>query len=197
MNRRSGDDSRKKILKSALTVFSEHGYSGASMRMIASEASISVGGLYLYFQNKQSLYVTIMEQMLEDVSSEIEAAIGAISDPVEAITSLVGLRLGYAKRHRELIISNSKYQALAFEVDFKKRFFVRQRALIEETIRRGIERGQFGECNVKEAAKIITGILRGFVFSFVVDTDDLFSTEECNHFILNGLLRRGGSERTG
>ena len=55
MNRRSGEDSKRIILDAALKVFSEYGYEGANMRMIAKKAHISVGGLYLYFKKIQGI----------------------------------------------------------------------------------------------------------------------------------------------
>jgi AcrR family transcriptional regulator len=53
MNRRSGEDSKQIILNTALKTFSEHGYEGASMRMIAKKARMSVGSIYLHFENKE------------------------------------------------------------------------------------------------------------------------------------------------
>ncbi|GAB5045992.1 TetR/AcrR family transcriptional regulator [Thermodesulfovibrio sp. TK110] len=55
MNRRSGYESRKRIVDAAVKLFSQSGFSGTTMRMIAKEAGISVGGLYLYFKNKEEL----------------------------------------------------------------------------------------------------------------------------------------------
>ncbi|MBI1810378.1 MAG: helix-turn-helix transcriptional regulator, partial [Nitrospirae bacterium] len=49
MNKRSGIESKKRILDAAMRVFSEYGYAKANMRMIAKASDISIGGLYLYF----------------------------------------------------------------------------------------------------------------------------------------------------
>jgi AcrR family transcriptional regulator len=60
MNRRSAIKSRKNILDAALTIFSDYGYRGASMRKIAGHAGISVGGLYLYFKSKEELSISMI-----------------------------------------------------------------------------------------------------------------------------------------
>ena len=57
MNKRSGSASKERILREATKVFSEHGYEKSSMRMIAKASNISIGGLYLYFENKDSILI--------------------------------------------------------------------------------------------------------------------------------------------
>jgi len=194
MNRRSAADSREKILNAAISVFSEHGYDGTSMRMIAAKAGISVGGLYLYYQNKESLYSTLMEKVLEDVSREMEEAVEKLGDPIAALKVLIQMRLQYARKNRELIIANTREHRFVLGADVRTRFFDRQRRLIERTVERGIASGDFAPCDSGEAAKVIMGVVRGFVFSFVVDTENLFSGEECSRLLLDGLRSRGAME---
>src|SRR3989338_6150138 len=98
MNRRTAEESKESIIEAAVKVFSEKGYSQTTIREVAREAGISVGGVYIYFKNK--------------------------------------------------------------------------------------------ECNVKTAAMVIIGILRGFVFSLLIDSTALYSSGDCSNIILNGLLRR-------
>lgn len=50
----------KRILDAALAVFSEAGYSGASMDLIAVRAGVSKPTLYQYFGNKQSLFTAML-----------------------------------------------------------------------------------------------------------------------------------------
>jgi AcrR family transcriptional regulator len=60
MNKRSKKDKKENILDKVLKVFSEYGYKGASIRMITYTAQISTGAVYLYFRNKEDLYLTLM-----------------------------------------------------------------------------------------------------------------------------------------
>jgi AcrR family transcriptional regulator len=190
VNNRSVRDSKTRILDAAFHVFSERGYEGTSMRMIAARADISVGGLYLYFAHKEALYSTLMEKVLEDVLREMEETAQKAPDPVMAISALIRMRLSSAKKNKELINSNTKDRRLTLDSDRKKRFFEKQRALIESIVEEGVKSGVFADCDPKEAAKVIVGLLRGFVFSLVVDVENLFSPEECVRLILNGLLTR-------
>ena len=47
---------REEILSAATGLFARHGYDGTSMQMIADEAEISVGKLYLHFEGKEDIY---------------------------------------------------------------------------------------------------------------------------------------------
>lgn len=65
MNRPSKNKSDKgeAILAGALQVFTKHGYAAASMDRIASAAGVSKPTLYSYFQDKEGLFVALMQQL--------------------------------------------------------------------------------------------------------------------------------------
>lgn len=188
MNKRSGIEWKKKILNSAVKGFSEYGYKGASMRMIARNAGVSIGGLYIYFKNKEDLYTTLMRNRLNDLADKTKETLRDIRDPGEAISTFIAMRLNYAKKHRELILVQVKEHGFTFGVKMKKEFFRQQRKVVEEIIRKGIASGKFRKCDAREVSKIIICTLRGFILSIVVEPDALFSPEECGNLILKGLL---------
>ncbi len=53
---------RERILDAAADQFSDRGYDGASINRIIAEAGISKGALYYYFDDKEDLFATVMEQ---------------------------------------------------------------------------------------------------------------------------------------
>lgn len=55
---------RRRIQEAARTVFTERGYAGASIELIARAAQLSVGAIYLYFRSKEDLYVSLVEDTL-------------------------------------------------------------------------------------------------------------------------------------
>jgi AcrR family transcriptional regulator len=80
---------RQQIIVAAKRVFSERGFSKATMEDIAHEAELSPGTLYLYFKNKDELYASLslrilqyMNIRLEDVKKEKG------SDPEQKIRSI-------------------------------------------------------------------------------------------------------------
>jgi len=57
---------RRQILTGARAMFLEHGFDGASMGEIAKAAGVSKGTLYVYFADKHSLFVAIVEAEIHD-----------------------------------------------------------------------------------------------------------------------------------
>lgn len=190
MNKRSGIESKQRILDAAIRVFSDYGYEKANMRMIARTANISIGGLYLYFKNKEDLYLTLMKSRMGDFADKTLKSVKDINDPAEAISTFIAMSLNYAKKHRELILVQGREHGFAFGLDIKKRFFKKQRNLIENILKRGMQTGIFRKMNVKETAKIIFSVIRGYILSIVVEPDSIFVPNECGKLILNGLIRR-------
>ncbi len=50
-----GDETRRRILDTALMLFKERGYEDTTMRAIAEKAGVAVGNAYYYFRSKESL----------------------------------------------------------------------------------------------------------------------------------------------
>jgi len=63
----------ERILDAAARIFHEQGYGGATTNDIADEAEVSVGSLYQYFPNKDSLLVALTKR-------HIEAATAGLTD---------------------------------------------------------------------------------------------------------------------
>jgi AcrR family transcriptional regulator len=71
--RREAD--RRDLLAAAERVFTRLGYAGASVRDIAREAGISVGGVYQLVASKDELYVAVLEAVWADYFAALEPAL--------------------------------------------------------------------------------------------------------------------------
>ena len=72
--RRLPEKKREKILTAALSEFAQFGFSEANINKIAERAGISIGSVYKYFSDKQTLYMTVVNyssDTLKDVLSQI------------------------------------------------------------------------------------------------------------------------------
>ncbi|MBW1642247.1 MAG: TetR/AcrR family transcriptional regulator [Deltaproteobacteria bacterium] len=63
---------RQQILVSAKRVFSEKGFSKATMEDIATDAELSPGTLYLYFKNKEELYASLSLRILQYLKIRVD-----------------------------------------------------------------------------------------------------------------------------
>lgn len=59
------EEVRKSIRNAAIKSFKEQGYQKASMRTIAKEAGMSVGNLYRYYNNKETLFGALVQPMID------------------------------------------------------------------------------------------------------------------------------------
>jgi AcrR family transcriptional regulator len=75
---------RRRIQESARTVFTERGYAGASIELIARAAQLSVGAIYLYFRSKEDLYVSL----IEDTLTVFDVEMAQVREQTEVTTRL-------------------------------------------------------------------------------------------------------------
>lgn len=68
-------DKEETILNAAFEVFSANGFTNASMKDIAVKAGLGKGTLYEYFQNKEDLFIQVVEVQLNYYFNEINSRI--------------------------------------------------------------------------------------------------------------------------
>ena len=79
-------DKRRQILDGALHVFTSRGFDAASMSDIAAAANVSKGTLYVYFEDKEHLFVALIQREREAQKRGAIEALNEDSDPVRALT---------------------------------------------------------------------------------------------------------------
>jgi TetR/AcrR family transcriptional regulator, repressor for uid operon len=67
-------DRRTQILDAALVCFAKRGFHQASMHDIAAEASISVGLIYRYFENKEAVISAMADRHKKEISEVLQRA---------------------------------------------------------------------------------------------------------------------------
>lgn len=82
-------DKAKAILWGALEIFIADGYAAASMDRIARAAKVSKPTLYKYFEDKECLFMSLMQQLLQ---GKREMLVQALVSPNESISPEAVLR---------------------------------------------------------------------------------------------------------
>src|SRR5215471_18568915 len=70
----SNADRRSQILEAALVCFAKRGFHQTSMHDISSEAGISVGLIYRYFENKEAVISAMADRHKEEISEMVNRA---------------------------------------------------------------------------------------------------------------------------
>jgi AcrR family transcriptional regulator len=71
---------RTRILQAARKVFARLGYHGATIEEIAAEAGLSNGAVYYNFQNKEDLFLALLEDWRAELIRDVESALAAVGD---------------------------------------------------------------------------------------------------------------------
>ncbi|MFJ7726162.1 TetR/AcrR family transcriptional regulator [Neobacillus sp. NPDC097160] len=82
------DERREQIKQAALKIFARRGYTGTKTSMIAKEASISEGLIYRYFNSKEELFITLVQELMEEARRELEYVAYLPGTPIEQIRTL-------------------------------------------------------------------------------------------------------------
>jgi len=80
---------KDRIVKTAIQLYNEKGFSNITSRHVAAEIKISHGNLEYHFPNKESLLFAIYEQMREEISSFYTCHDEETSNPVEHLQRLL------------------------------------------------------------------------------------------------------------
>ena len=96
------DPGLSQVLAASLVVFHEYGYHGTTVRMIATQAGMSVPGLYYHFTSKQEILVALLKQSNEDLMARAQAALAEAGDsPRERFSALVENIILYMTHRRQ------------------------------------------------------------------------------------------------
>jgi AcrR family transcriptional regulator len=133
------------IFRAASKVFISRGYHRATVREIAREAGLSLGGLYSYVRTKEDLLYLVFDKLTTTLRQGIRHAIKGIDDPVEQMRAALRADLETTERYQDEILlmyqetksldPASMRAVLEREADYV-RFF-------EDILRSGYERGVF------------------------------------------------------
>lgn len=94
---------RQNILNVATREFAEKGYSGARVDEIAARTNTSKRMIYYYFEDKEGLFVTVLEEAYRRIR-QIEATLDlAHLEPEDAIRALVGFTFDYQNSNEDFI----------------------------------------------------------------------------------------------
>jgi AcrR family transcriptional regulator len=91
---------RQMILDVARRVFREKGYAGATVPLIAKEAELAPGTIYLYFPGKDALYAELLTEGYEILQQRLEEA-AASGDAEQAAARLIDVFFDFAREYPE------------------------------------------------------------------------------------------------
>ena len=162
------EESREKILRTALRLFARRGFAAASVRMIAEEAGIAQGLLYNYYDGKHALLRAIFERSMTDVRASFASAARAAS-PRQAVELLVRSAFEIVDEHRDFWQLSYQLrmqpQVLAGLAEESRRWTDEIRAQLESVLRSA------GVSDAAVQARVLFAAIDGAAQHFVLDPE--------------------------
>jgi TetR/AcrR family fatty acid metabolism transcriptional regulator len=198
--KKSREHKRSAILRAAVEVFSERGYFGARMREVAERAGVADGTLYLYFQGKEHLLVSVLEEHAHQFLLRARRDSAASEDPREKLRLVVRRHLASLEGDRAL--------ARVFQIELRhSRRFLRKVArgqvaayllLLQEIVAQGVACGRFRpDVPADVAARTVFGAVDELITAWVLSSRPrplAAQAEPLLRLLLGGLETREGEE---
>lgn len=93
------------ILDAAATVFADHGLEGATVEMVARQAEVAVGTIYLYFCSRDDLFLNLIAERLTRLRAEYLEIKARKLDPMSELRAIAGAYVEFLGESRGLFLT--------------------------------------------------------------------------------------------
>ncbi|MEO8217568.1 MAG: TetR/AcrR family transcriptional regulator [Acidobacteriota bacterium] len=188
-----GTGKRERILRAAVEVFARTGYFNAKVTDVASGAGVADGTIYLYFQGKEDLLLTIFEELTASYLERLADAIAGCRDAEAQVREAIRFHLETLGDDRSLavVFQVELRQSLKFMSLLSRKGLAEYLTTLRQIIERGQSQGLFrADLQPQLTANLIFGILDEMVTSWILSEKEYDLTEHAQRicdFVLRGL----------
>jgi TetR/AcrR family fatty acid metabolism transcriptional regulator len=189
-----GTSKRERILRAAVDVFAQHGYFNAKVSQIAKAAGVADGTIYLYFDGKEDVLITIFREYTRNYLHALEQRLANVNRAEERLRIMVRHHLETLGRDKALAaVSQIELRhSLKFLSLFSQQEVADYLNVIRKIVEHGQEEGVFRRnVHPQLVAKAIFGVLDEMVTSWMLSEKDYdlpAQSEQVADLILTGLL---------
>jgi len=165
---------RREILEAAERVFAKKGFAATTIDEIAQEAEFSKGAMYGYFNSKEDLFLSLIQEKLDEIEGRFRKVVESSDDPETKIRDLVETHLTFFEEDRDFFqIIASEQPRLGVETESRLRENMRGRCirgldLIEEVMKDAVSAGVLKEIEPRLLATGLVGIIHSFTANWIL-----------------------------
>ncbi len=155
-------DKRGKILKAAEKVFAEKGFHLARISDIAKEAGVAEGTIYIYFDSKEELILSIFKEKIGAWIDDLKRKLSSCGNAREKLRVVVETHFAtlYNNPHLAQLVQIELRACSAFMRGGSAPEMRRYLGLIEEVMKEGKETGEFrSDFDEWLAARALLGVM--------------------------------------
>ena len=97
------DETRARILESALVTFRERGFENSTMREIAATAGVAVGATYYYFDSKDAIVMAFYQRAQREMAPSLDAILSEAKTLEARLRGLIKHKFEYFQANRALL----------------------------------------------------------------------------------------------
>ncbi len=152
-------DKHKKIIKASTKVFAKKGFFNARISDIAKEAKVADGTIYLYFNNKFDILLSVFEQEIGRLVEQVTALLEKEDDPRKMLEIFIRKHLAEMKKNRNLaeVIQIELRQTNKLIKDYRNNQFSEYLNIVSAIIKKGQQEKIFRQ-------DILPGIAKRAIF---------------------------------
>jgi TetR/AcrR family transcriptional regulator len=153
-------DIREELMRAALKLFTQRGYSATTVRELVTEAGVTKPALYYYFGSKEGLFLELMRTHFSRLEAVIDVYRKGRGSVRKRLTAMLDKGFSYVQQDCDFIrLMHAVYfgppgEAPYFDFDA---YHQRYHDLITRLLEEGIERGEFRSGNAGDMAWILLG----------------------------------------
>ncbi len=188
-----------RIINAATKIFAKKGFFQAKVSDIAKEAKVADGTIYLYFENKDDILISLFEEQMTKVLENMRTQISEEKNAIKKIEkfALNHLKLIELNKNVAEVIQVELRQSTKFMKEYKNEKFMEYLNLIGEIIREGQEKGIFKKEIIPDIAKraffgALDEMSRFWVLSSHKKYDVETAAKQISEYFLYGLRNHPG-----
>jgi len=161
----------QQIIEAAVRVFARKGYFNSRVSDIAREAGIAAGTIYLYFDTKEEILVTLFREKMAAFVEAVRQAIAEERDAVAKLRRLIHLHFKILEDNAELaeVVQVELRQGQKFFRGPATQEIAAYFTLIGSVFEEGVSAGQFRpDLPIKVATKMLFGAMDQMATSWVL-----------------------------
>jgi len=184
-----------KIIQAATKVFAKKGFFNARISDIAKEAKVADGTIYLYFNNKFDILISVFEEEIGNLIDTIKKQLDKESDPRRKLEIFISRHLGVMKKNKNLaeVIQIELRQTNKLIRDYRNNKFSEYVDIISAIIKEGQDKNLYrADIAPGIAKRAIFGALDEIARIWNLNLDSNYSVEETTRQVIDlfhlGLL---------
>ena len=192
------------LLEAARSLFFKHGYAGTTMDQVAAKAGFSKRTTYLYFKNKDDLFITVAEEGLVILREKLEAIPVEQLSIEDSIAAIKDVYIWFARNHSNhfKIIFQEPTPEMIKNVsrELRKQIEEHERAclgVVSKVAQKAIDAGMIVDVDPWEIAAIFWGAVTGVLLLSMGGSQTVFTrktreelVEKTTWIIYEGFQKR-------